>query len=89
MYLDINLGIFLCISLNAVCFCILRLKVEDATEKFKNHQRFFSLYDPSNYTTSSQTQTGETVPLNKHVSGLIQYIGVQNTPCLLILETIV
>ncbi len=35
-------GHFLHISLEAACFCLLRLKIGDTTEKFKNYQRFFS-----------------------------------------------
>jgi hypothetical protein len=36
-----NFGHFLYISLEAARFCLLRLKIEDTTEKYKSHQRFF------------------------------------------------
>jgi hypothetical protein len=35
-------GHFLYISLEAACYCLLRIKIGDTTEKFKNHQCFFS-----------------------------------------------
>jgi hypothetical protein len=35
-------GHFLHISIEAACFCLLQLKIKDTTEKFKNHQQFFS-----------------------------------------------
>jgi hypothetical protein len=45
-----NIGHFLYISLQAAHFCLLRLKIEDSTEKYKNHQRFFySLFSNEPY----------------------------------------
>jgi hypothetical protein len=35
-------GYFLYIFLEEACFCLLRLKIRDTTEKFKHHQRFYS-----------------------------------------------
>jgi hypothetical protein len=32
------------ISLKAACYCLLTFTMKDATEKFKNHQPYFSLF---------------------------------------------
>jgi hypothetical protein len=54
---------FFYISLEAACSCLLRLKIEDTTEKFKAVSNSSHNYDLSNSTTYSQTQNGAIVPL--------------------------
>jgi hypothetical protein len=47
---------FFYIFLEAACFCLFRLKIEDKTENFKTICSSSSNYDLSNHTIYSQTQ---------------------------------
>jgi hypothetical protein len=46
-----QIGHCLYISLKAVCFCSMSIKIEDATEKFKTISSSSTNYDLSNPTT--------------------------------------
>jgi hypothetical protein len=52
-------------SLKAACFCLLRLKIRETTEKLETISGSSHNYDLSNNTTYGHTQTGATVPLSK------------------------
>jgi hypothetical protein len=51
--------------LQAPCVWLLRLKIEDATGKFKDHRQFTFLLALSYHSTFNQTKTGAAVPLIK------------------------
>jgi hypothetical protein len=54
---------FLYVFLEAVCFCLLRLKIGYRTENLKTLSGSSTDYDLPNHTIYGQTQIGATVPL--------------------------
>jgi hypothetical protein len=72
---QLKFGHFLYISLETPCFCIIRLKIEDATEKFKNHQPFSPSCDLFNHTSYCQTQISATVPLTFFGDNILVFLS--------------
>jgi hypothetical protein len=68
-------GHFLYITLETPCFCIIRLKIEDTTEKFKNNQQFSPSYDLFNHSIYGQTEIGATVPLTFFGDSILVFLS--------------